>query len=119
MESLRIKMFKVDGSQSVIDKIERAYEFSFDRFRHIIREAETTLIDENGPKGGVDKKCSLHLRLLPRGIIVAHGNGESPVAAFNEAVDKAIQLLKKRLGKQRKRHPIDRDLGFYEYTHVN
>lgn len=101
MASVQIKCLNVEIPQSEMFEISSNYDQAFDRFDHFIREAQMTLRDANGPRGGVDKLCTIQLRFYPRGLAVVKSSGISFSQAANAACDKMQQLAAKRLSKKK------------------
>ncbi len=69
--------------------------------------ARVTFFDENGPKGGVDIRCALLVRLPRRPAIRAEHMGETPRAAFDGAFAVLERLLERYVerGRENRRHP--------------
>ena len=82
-------------------KVNKVFNHALDRFERTIRQGTATLTDENGPKGGLDKRCKLLLSLYPRGLAFASGRGTSFSEAANDACEKVTQMINKKLGKRR------------------
>ena len=101
MTPVQIKCINVEIPQSEMLEIESSCNQAFDRFNHFIREGQLTLRDTNGPKGGVDKLCTIQLRFFPRGLAVVKSSGTSFPQAVNIACDKMQQLAAKRLSKKK------------------
>ena len=99
MIPVQIKCINVDLPLSEMLEIQTSYHQAFDRFSHLIREAQLTLRDTNGPKGGVDKQCTIQLRFYPRGLAVVKSSCTSFPQAANAACDKMQQVAVKRLSK--------------------
>jgi putative sigma-54 modulation protein len=83
--------------------INKAFVSALDRFKHVLREVQVSFIDVNGPRGGLDKKCSVQMKLSPSGVVVAHSTRSSFVEAANDACDKIRQLVSRRSDKLRSR----------------
>ena len=88
---------------TLIAHAESALGYAFDRFLHIVRDADLTLIDVNGPKGGVDKECRILIHLYPRGLIVVRSQSSDEYAAIRGSCDKARFSISKRIAKFKKR----------------
>lgn len=101
MTTIHIQQNHITLTNEELARVERALQFAFDRFDHAIREMTVTLVDINGPKGGIDKRCSAQLRLYPRGIIVLRTTGPTIVEAVDELCDKARQVIARRLSKRK------------------
>jgi len=69
------------------------------RFGEVVRGVEVRISDENGAKGGVDKRCRL----------LAHVSGHEPIvieqrhADYYAAIDAAVDRLRMALSKKLKR----------------
>ena len=101
MIPVQIKCTNSEISLREIQEIEDTFYHAFDRFGHFIREAQFTLRDANGPKGGVDKICSLQLRFYPRGFAVVKNGGVSFQQAANVACDRMQLVASKRLSRRK------------------
>lgn len=80
-------------------QVKAALLHALDRFPHVVREVEMSLRDLNGPKGGIDKQCTLQVRLYPRGLAVVKSSGTSFIEAVHIACDKIQQIVAKRIGR--------------------
>lgn len=101
MTTVQFKSINAEIPPPDMLEIEGSYHHAFDRFNHFIREAQVTFRDTNGPKGGVDKLCTIQLRFYPRGLAVVKGDGTSFLHAANAACEKMQQVVAKRLGKKK------------------
>lgn len=65
----------------------------------MLTRIEVHLSDQNGKKGGVDKRCLMEAR--PRGMdpLVAEHDGVEYKDAFKGALDKLHRVLERRFGK--------------------
>lgn len=101
MIPIQIKCINVEMKAPDILEIEHNCRQAFDRFDRFIRDAQLTFRDANGPKGGVDKQCTIQLRFFPRGLAVTRSNGTSFAQSANFACDKMQQVVAKRLSKKK------------------
>ena len=62
--------------------------------------ALVNFIDVNGPKGGVDIRCAVTLRLPPRKEVHVEAMGSTPVLAFNAAADVLDRRLQRQVGRE-------------------
>lgn len=113
MNPVQIKCINTEVLPSEIDEVESIYDQALDRFNHFIREAQITLRDINGPKGGIDKLCTIQLRFFPRGLAVIKSSGITFSQAACIACDKMQQVTAKRLSK-RKGGPVKNSQSEYE-----
>ena len=101
MTSFQISHAKIVLKESESLKISKTLRNSLDRFEYAIREALAILSDENGPKGGLDKKCKLRLRLAPRGLAFVSGTGATFIEAASNACEKVAEVVNRKIGKRR------------------
>jgi ribosomal subunit interface protein len=78
------------------------------RLRFALGWAESRLVrlvvrlsDLNGPRGGVDKRCQLHLKLTAAPPIVIEDTETDLYAAINRAADRAGRTVARRLDRSR------------------
>lgn len=94
---LTISTMKIDVTPDTISQIKEKTKKIFSRVRDNIMSVKLTIDDVNGPKGGVDKKCTVvvYCRGLPN--IVVTNNEQSVVKAVNTALNRARNTLIKKL----------------------
>lgn len=73
---------------------------ALDRFERTVREVRATLRDDNGPKGGVDKRCLVRLRFLPRGEAVISKSAAEVLSAVALAAQGAKEAVARRAGRR-------------------
>ncbi len=103
---LKIKTRGVIVNREVLDQIERLLRSGLSRFVHAVRKVELTLVDINGPRGGLDKVARLHLTgrdFLP--IHVEHTDREVG-RAVTFVVDRATRTLVRSLERARPLTPL-------------
>ena len=71
--------------------------------KHILR-ACVRLADINGPRGGVDKRCQIALKLAGQNSIVIEDTEADLYVAIDRACERAMRTLKRRLERLRQ-HP--------------
>lgn len=87
----------------IVRRIEHAVASGLDRFKHTIREVRLSVVDVNGPRGGLDKMCRVMLRMKPAGMLVATAHGTSPEHAATEALRRLNENIARTLSRRRKR----------------
>jgi len=80
--------------------IERRLSFALERFAVRITRVCVWLGDQNGPKGGVDKRCRVAIVLLPSTTIVMEDQDASIYTAIDRVADKAGRCIGRRLKRQ-------------------
>ncbi|MFP5382487.1 MAG: HPF/RaiA family ribosome-associated protein [Gammaproteobacteria bacterium] len=91
---LRALGFDLTGALS--EYVGRRLDFAFGRFGGGIRRVEVMLSDENGPRGGRDKRCQV--RLVPEGQAPVHvlERQEDLYVAIDRALERAAHALARR-----------------------
>ncbi len=82
--------------------------FALSRFQARIRRINIRLIDDNGPKGGVDKKCTMEAILHRGGSIMAEDSSERIYGAAAMAADRLARRIDREL---KNRRAFDRELA--------
>ncbi len=81
------------------DALERRAARLLARVQEQIAELSVSLIDLNGPKGGVDSQCQVQAKLRDGQLVVVRSRSEH----FGKAIDDAMQKLAKRVLRLRKK----------------
>ncbi len=80
----------------------RTHEVLGPFLEHLTR-VEVHLQDQNGAKGGIDKRCMLEARLRSQDPVAVEGLAEGQRDAFRLALDKLKHLLEHRIGRRSSR----------------
>lgn len=86
-------------SRDAEDFITLKCDSAFDRFQSAIREIRVTVRDENGPRGGDDIRCIIHIVLSGLADVIVHEQAATFEAAAGEAVDRAAYQVSRRLNR--------------------
>ena len=81
----------IDASGGIRDYIMERMEAALIHAKDSIQYITVRLSDQNGPKGGVDKRCQVHLK--PKGLPTVVVSDVS--ASVSDAVDRALQRAEK------------------------
>ena len=84
----------------------RRLKFATDWALDEVRTIKVRLSDVNGPRGGEDKRCLIQIPLAKKQQIVIHDTEADLYIAIDKAINRAEQLLAKRIGR------------FKEHAHV-
>lgn len=78
---------------------QRRLDFALARFRPHLGWVYMRLTDDNGPRGGVDKRCQVRVRLpgLPR--VVINELADDLYVAIDRAADRAGRTVARRLAR--------------------
>jgi len=93
--TISVRGYGIVVSQDVGEFVERRLCFALSRFGRCVRAVAVSLVDLNGPCGGIDKRCSMQARLAPRGSVrVVYTDSDLPAA-----VDRAATRLARAVGR--------------------
>jgi ribosome-associated translation inhibitor RaiA len=73
------------------------------RFSHRISRVNVTLTDENGPRGGVDKRCQFSLVMPGFGELATSALHENPSVAVTQASNRARRMVLAKLTRPQAR----------------
>ena len=80
-------------SRALREYVVRRLRFVFNRTQHSIQFITVRIGDQNGPKGGVDKRCQIHLTLPGVPDIVVNEKAADITAAVNQAAHRAAMAV--------------------------
>lgn len=83
--------------------IERRVHFALGRFGHRIRRTEVLLVDSNGPRGGLDQHCTVHVVLAGLPPVVVEVVDAEPLTAVSRAVERVARRIRDSAHRQRDR----------------
>jgi len=96
----------VEVPSKLREYVARRMGFAIGRFRDHIQWARVKLADVNGPRGGVDKRCVVQLRLRNRPDVIFAITEIELRAAVDRAADRVAQVLARRLERGRRPAPV-------------
>jgi hypothetical protein len=71
----------------------RRTSFVFRRLSLLVQRARVQLYDVNGPRGGVDKRCDVHIRTTSAGSIMIRASAGDWRSALDSALARASRVL--------------------------
>ena len=82
--------------------------FAFAPFAHRVRGVDVCLVDDNGPRGGSDKRCRVCVSVPGVPPVVIEDVEPDLYAAIDRAVDRAGRTVARRLdrGRVERRTPV-------------
>lgn len=82
------------------DYARRRLHFELRRFRGQVRSVTVRVIDENGPRRGVDTRCVLTVELDKGAPIVVEATTAWPTASITAAGKRAGEIIRRRLDRE-------------------
>jgi len=93
--TITVRGYGIEVSPDLGGLVERRLSFALSRFGGRVRAVSVSLVDLNGPRGGIDKKCSMQARLAPRGSVrVENKDSELPAAVGRAATRLARAVVR-------------------------
>lgn len=94
-----------DLTPALRSHIKRRLNFALSSRYDQIQRIQVRLSDINGPRGGDDKCCKIHI-VLPKLIdVVIEDTEEDMYTAINRAAERAGRTVNRRLARERNRYP--------------
>lgn len=98
---LHVKKLGMNMTPEDTATIERRVHFALGRFGHRIRRTEVLLVDSNGPRGGLDQHCTVHVVLAGLSPVVVKVANTDPLAAVSRAVERVARHIRDSASRQR------------------
>ena len=73
----------------------RRLSFAVKRFEHRVRQVTVRLVDENGPRRGVDSRCSITADLVDGAQVFVEATAAWPFAAITLAAGRLSEALRR------------------------
>lgn len=77
------------------ETVERRVRFALRRLNALVPRADVQLVDVNGPRGGLDKRCQIALRTDGAGEVVVSSVAGDWRTALDEALARAVRHVRK------------------------
>jgi putative sigma-54 modulation protein len=96
----------IDDTPELREHIERRLGFALGRFGDKVTRVSVHLVDQNGPKGGVDIRCKIQVHLHPHGTLLIEQDEANPEHAVEVASIRLGQAIRRELDRQRSSRTI-------------
>ncbi len=94
-----IRAGRPDTVDTLREYADRRLFFALRRFTHRIRRVTLRLIDVNGPRRGVDSRCSIAVDLTDGRRLFADATSAWPFAAITRAAGRLNEAIRRELGR--------------------
>ena len=95
-----IRAGQPDTAGALREYAERRLSFALRRFADQVQDVTVRLVDVNGPRGGVDTRCSITSNLVEGRRIFVEASAAWPFAAITQAAHR----LNESVRRERERH---------------
>ena len=103
MEGLSIEFLiragQVDTAAALRDYVDRRLTFAVRRFAHKVQRLTVRLVDVNGPRRGVDSRCSITANLVDGRRIFVEARAAWPFAAITQAAHRLSESIRRERGR--------------------
>ena len=96
----------IELTEDVRERAERSLGFALGRFSPRIERVTVRLVDMNGPRGGVDKRCRIEVKLRSTGRVLIEEIAPSLQRAIDRAADRAARATDRSLKRRREPGPL-------------
>ena len=83
------------------DEVRRRVRFVLSRFAGSIQSITVSFTDLNGPKGSIDTRCVVSVKLSTPGEVVVQGEAELAYSALNYCLARTERTINRKLEKRR------------------
>ncbi len=97
---VKLRSHGVDLARAMQRYVERRLRLALGASAANIREATVHLRDVNGPRGGVDQKCAVHVALAPSGTIRAEATDADLLLALERAAGRARRGIQRAVERR-------------------
>ncbi len=99
-------IFKINTRQAGINEDEseeanRLLRCVLSRFKGIASRGKVRFTDENGPKGGVDKRCLVSVKLKTAGEVMIRSDGRNYTEALTNCLERLGRAIKREIDRRR------------------
>lgn len=94
-------VFRAPHAADLRELTQQRLRAALSRLSAQVPAARVSLSDLNGPRGGVDKRCHLALRTSHAGTVIVSSVASTWRDAFEDALDRAMHLLRRTLQQRR------------------
>lgn len=86
-------------SPALDEHIRARVSAAVDQYPQRIANIEVHLEDVNGPKGGVDQRCQIRVRLNPKGEVLVNHLAADPYEVVSQLSDRLRNAVSRAVGK--------------------
>jgi len=94
---IQIRSKNIDEINELREAIERQIRFALTRYERYVVRVVVTVADLNGPRGGIDKRCTVRVSGRPGWRVVVRDNDATVMGACNAALARTGRAVARRL----------------------
>ncbi len=100
---IEVRFRALDASEPLREHVFRAVHFHLSRFGRELSSVSARIGDVNGPEGGIDKRCQLHVRGPRIGSLMVTEVSADAYAAVDVCAERAGRSLGREIERHRTR----------------
>ena len=97
---------RIDTTEALHEYALHRLSFAVRRFRHRVRHLTVRLVDENGPRRGVDSRCSITADLIDGRQLFVEATAAWPFAAITLAAGRLSEALRRNTDRHLVRRTV-------------
>ena len=94
-----IRAGQADTADALREYAERRLSFALRRFAHQVQHVTVRLVDVNGPRHGVDSRCSIAADMVDGRRIFVEASAAWPFAAITQAAHRLNESIRRERGR--------------------
>jgi putative sigma-54 modulation protein len=94
-----IRAGQADTADALREYAERRLSFALRRFAHQVQHVTVRLVDVNGPRRGIDSRCSINANLVDGRRIFVEASSAWPFTAITQAAHRMNEAIRRELGR--------------------
>jgi putative sigma-54 modulation protein len=95
---------RADTAAALREFAKRRLSFALRRFEQRVRHIMVRLVDQNGPRRGVDSRCSMIVELVGGRRIVVEATTAWPFSSVSRAAERLSRAVRKEAGRASSHH---------------
>jgi putative sigma-54 modulation protein len=108
MTKIELRGSNLPISEALREHLTRKLDFVLRRLGEHVDRIIVRIVDINGPKGGLDKRCRIIARLSPAGIVVVEATDADSYVAVSHAATRMEERIARAVTRRRPRPPAAR-----------
>ena len=102
MMILDLRSSNLSISEALREHIVRRLDFALRRFASRVHRVVVRLVDVNGPRGGLDKRCRIIAHLSPSGSVIVEATDADVYVAASQAAIRLDERIARALERRRR-----------------
>ena len=98
-----IRAGQADTADALREYAERRLSFALLRFAHGLQHVMVRLVDLNGPRRGIDSRCSITATLIDGRRVFVEATAAWPFTAVTQAAHRLNEAIRRELGRHGRR----------------